>query len=64
MSLPASEGARAQLIGVLIYLALTIVPVKLPISEMLLEPPHAIVQPSGDPPRDLDELVASLASTA
>jgi hypothetical protein len=47
---------------VLIYTALALVPVNMPVPEFLPDPPHAIVQPTDGPDPDLDALVASLAS--
>jgi len=46
----------------LIYTALALVPVNMPVPEFLPDPPHAIVQPTDGPEPDLDALVASLAS--
>jgi len=51
---------RTVLIQVVIYTALALVPVKMPVIEILSDPPHAIVQPTGGDDPELDELVASL----
>lgn len=56
-----SDRAKEQLIRVLVYFALTIVPANLPTPGLPPKLPHAVVQPWGDPLRSLDELVASLA---
>lgn len=61
MSRRGSRTARTVLIQVLIYTALALVPAKMPIPEILPEPPHAIVQPIEGPDPDLDDLVASLS---
>ena len=55
-----SSGFRAVFVQVLIYTALALVPVKMPILEIVPEPPHAIVQPMDGLDPDLDELVARL----
>lgn len=63
---PRSTGSsdfRVALLGVLVYTALAFVPVKMPIPEMLPEPPYVIVQPVDGPDPDLDELVAALGLT-
>jgi hypothetical protein len=57
-----SAGFRLLLIRVLIYSALALVPVNMPMPESLPDPPHAIVQPTDGPDPDLDSLVASLMS--
>ncbi len=58
----ASDGIRGRLIRVLVFFALAIMPANVPISEILPEGPHAIVQDTDGPDPDIDELVASLAS--
>jgi hypothetical protein len=55
---------RVALIRVLIYTALAFVPVKMPITETLPEPPYAVVFPSDGPSSDLDELLAALGLRA
>ena len=50
------------MIRVLIYTALALVPVNMPVPELLPDPPHAIVQPTDGPDPDLDYLVALLLS--
>lgn len=40
-----SEGARQAAATVLIYTALTLAPMEVPVPRVAPEPPHAIVQP-------------------
>jgi hypothetical protein len=43
---------------------LAFVPVKMPITEALPEPPYAVVLPNDGPSPDLDELLAALGLRA
>lgn len=63
MSRRASDGLRGLLVSVMIYSALAIMPVNMPVRD-ILEPGYPIVQPTDGPVPDLDELVAALASPA
>ncbi len=55
---------RAFVIHVLIYTTLALVPAKMPLSEILPELPHAIVQPVDGNGPDLGERVAALLTSA
>lgn len=55
---------RVALIRVVIFTALAFVPVKIPIPEMLPDPPYAIVQPIDGSDPDIDELLAALGLRA